>query len=82
MTASQVLQLMGEPDYSAKGFRKGSAEFAYDVWQYVLELPADAWQDDGSRVLVWFDFTGRVRAMSLLKVAGDGFEDDEKEGCS
>ena len=67
MPAAEVRKHLGEPDFGYVAYRAGTAGKVPSkrIWNYVLEKRAATETEPGSRVVVWLENDGRLRAVTV-----------------
>ena len=67
MPSTQVRKLLGDPDFGYVAYQAGTDGKVPQmrIWHYVLEKKAATEEVPGSRVVVWFDNSGKLNAVTV-----------------
>jgi hypothetical protein len=71
MTAAQVVEFLGEPDFSYVAYREGTRNVPeVTVLTYVLAQQAERERETDQRIIVWMGMPDELRAVSVWGVHG------------
>jgi len=67
MPSTEVRKLLGDPDFGYVAYQAGTDGKVPQmrIWHYVLEKKAATEEVPGSRVVVWFDNSGKLNAVTV-----------------
>jgi hypothetical protein len=71
MSAAQVVEIMGEPDFSYIQYRKGTRDVpAMTVLTYVLAQQAETERETDQRIIVWMGVPDELHGVSAWGIRG------------